>query len=1251
MFHSTFIRKVGKGLSVWAFLFLMAAQAFGQIGVTVTNPTNTTPNLLATYPNFTAAVADLNLVTAMSGPVTLTLAAGTSETAPIKGFNISTATAGVLNATNTLTIVKAAGAATVINAGVGTANGPAASPDGMLYLNGSDYVTIDGLTFTDGNSASATVAMEFGIAFFKRAAGDGCNNNTIQNCIFNMQRINNATSAGPMTDGSCAIQVLNSTAAAAITALTPTNGGTLATNGTNSNNRFYNNQINNGNAGIHLGGFAASAGVGPTPTPTTFLGDLNNDIGGTAAITGNTILNFGGGAATNPAVGIRANNQWSVNIRYNTINNNNGSGVSHATTLRGIFAQAGTSGNATISNNTITIIGGGTTTQVSAIENAIGSTAASNTVDINSNTITGNYNTATSGNLYVIYNTASAATVNINNNGISNMNYSAVALAGSGLVYPIFSSGAATTVNITGNTISNITRTGTTGGTTIGAYTSSGTNQNISNNNISTMSIDGSGTASTLYGIQTSTGTITCNGNTVHTLSCIKTTGTGVLYGIYNIAFPTVESYNNNTVHTLSHAGTGILYGIYAITVTGTRTMSGNTVHTLTTAGTTIAGLHNASSSPSVFQNRVYNIQSTNAGATTVSGILQGSLGTAGVANIYNNLIGDLKAPNASGADCIRGINITTATATASVNVYYNTVYLNASSVGANFGTSGIFHTISTTATTGTLTLRNNIIYNNSTPAGTGLTVAYRRSAGAANNLANYSSASNNNLFYAGTPGTSNLIYFDGTSSAQSIADYKTGSFTAGTISPRDGLSESESIAFQSTAGANANFLKYPTGVPMKAENGAANIATYTTDFAGTIRQGNAGYLGTGTAPDMGAWELEGIGGGCVLFPTATITPVGALNYCSPNGTPVAMTGAGSGGNGGPYTTTWSPTTQLWTNAGASVAYTALANVANVWATPASGTTYTLTVTDGAGCTSTATKTVNIIQGVTLPALTNSGPVCPGSTATLTSNASLSTTIAGYGFGTSSGAYTPISSGTVLIGNSASTFDDTQSGAVALPFTFNLAGINYTHFNACVNGWMRLGTNASVSSTNPTSMSSTLTNAIGNALNTQLLAPMWDDLYILGNSSDKVHYSVTGSSPNQVFTIEWFNVKRNLSGGVAQNFQIKLFENGNVVQFVYGACTTPSGTSASCGITDNVGGSGRFLSVNDFTLAATVSSTVASDAIVGTAALVGLTFTFTPAPPTLSYAWVASGPPADNSDFDDQTIAVPTVGPLGGVGS
>ncbi|MBK6363271.1 MAG: hypothetical protein IPF52_07110 [Saprospiraceae bacterium] len=333
------------------FVFL-TTYIHSQITITVTGNLNTTPNLLATYPNLTAALNDLNAVTVMTGPVILTCDAGTSETAPATGFTIGSASLNsVLSSTNTITINTTGGVVT-INANVGTATPASVAPDGILKLLGADYVEINGLTFTDGNVANPAT-MEYGLGLFKRAAGDGCNNNLIRNCTFNMQRINNASSSGPMFEGSVGILVINSTPTAATTSLTPTNGGTLATNGTNSENRFQLNTINGGNYGIGLSGFLATTGVGPTPVATTFLGDLNNQVGTTGR--GNTILNFGGGAATSPSAGIRANNQWGIAIVDNTIDNNNGGGVNHTTTLQGIFAQAGLSASATINNNTVTI--------------------------------------------------------------------------------------------------------------------------------------------------------------------------------------------------------------------------------------------------------------------------------------------------------------------------------------------------------------------------------------------------------------------------------------------------------------------------------------------------------------------------------------------------------------------------------------------------------------------------------------------------------------------------------------------------------------------------------------------------------------------------------------------------------------------------------------------------------------------------------------------------------------------------------
>jgi len=213
-------------------------------------------------------------------------------------------------------------------------------------------------------------------------------------------------------------------------------------------------------------------------------------------------------------------------------------------------------------------------------------------------------------------------------------------------------------------------------------------------------------------------------------------------------------------------------------------------------------------------------------------------------------------------AEAIRGISIANTGTTSATNVYYNTVYINATSSGTNFGSTGIYHAASATATTATLDLRNNIIANLSTPNGTGYTVAYRRSVGTAGTLSNYTTTSNNNLFYAGTPGTYRLIYSDGTSSAQTLALYKSGIFTAGTIAPRDQASVTENPPFLSVIGSSAGFLKINTTAATFIESGAVNIATFTTDFDGDIRAGNPGYPaqlnGYGTAPDIGADEFDG---------------------------------------------------------------------------------------------------------------------------------------------------------------------------------------------------------------------------------------------------------------------------------------------------------------------------------------------------------------------------------------------------------
>ncbi len=815
-------------LIIAVIALMVSSSTKAQIAVTVTGSGNTTPALQTSYTSLAAALTDVNLVTAMSGPVTLTCSAGASETAPATGLSIGSATLNsVLSSVNTITVVKAAGAATVLNAGTGTATPASAVLDGILRLDGADYVTIDGLTFTDGNSASATVAMEFGVGLFKKTAGDGCNNNTIQNCTFNMQRINNSAGTAPVFDGAVAILVINSTSAAATTALTPTNGGTLSTNGTNSGNKFYGNTINGGNIGIGLSGFAATAGVGPTPTATTFLGDLGNDIGGAgalAATTGNTILNFGGGAATNPAAGIRANNQWSLNISNNTVNNNNGTGVNHATTLRGIYGQAGTSANVTISYNTVTLKSAATTSSVSAIENAIGATAASNTVTITNNIIQNStYTTATTGTFSGILAAASATTQTINSNQVLNNAIGTSGVGSSCIFQGIYSSATNATTNMNSNTVS--------GNQVLNSF-------------------------GTLYGLRNSTATLNIDGNTVTTNGFPNSAGatSSTLYGIFDGSSPVIENYTNNNINNLTINGTStatghVIYGIYMNTAAGAKTVSGNNINTLTftsssTGASTVAGIRDAySTTANIFNNTIHTLSAT--GVTpTVAGLYLGST-TITTINAYNNLIANLSTPASTGHNLY---GIFCGSAGTALNLYYNTVYLNGSSTGTGFASSAVFMS----STTPTVTLQNNILVNLSTPTGTGITAALRRTSAT---VTAYGSTSNNNLFYAGTPSTVRLLYYDATNLDQTMATFKT------RVSPRESSSFSETVSstpgvfFQSltgpSTGTSSTFLHMVGGLTTQVESGGVPVSGITTDYDGNTRNASK--------PDVGADEFAGV--------------------------------------------------------------------------------------------------------------------------------------------------------------------------------------------------------------------------------------------------------------------------------------------------------------------------------------------------------------------------------------------------------
>lgn len=215
-----------------------------------------------------------------------------------------------------------------------------------------------------------------------------------------------------------------------------------------------------------------------------------------------------------------------------------------------------------------------------------------------------------------------------------------------------------------------------------------------------------------------------------------------------------------------------------------------------------------------------------------------------------------------------------------------------------------------------------------------------------------------------------------------------------------------------------------------------------------------------------------------------------------------------------------------------------------------------------------------------------------------------------YVFTVSLGTYDDISDDPGYTASTAA--GDNGSENIALPFTFKYDTVDYTTGLICTNGWLEMGQSYPTCFWN---------NNLAGTTVKPILAPLWDDLS--DDASSEIGYITLGSAPDRIFVVQWKGVMWPVSYDWArQNFQVRLHETTNVIEFVYGAMTNPpySSSSASIGINDATGGSGHFLSVTpaDGT-ADTVSSTTANNDIKSAAYLPsGKTYTFTPpvsAPP------------------------------------
>lgn len=275
--------------------------------------------------------------------------------------------------------------------------------------------------------------------------------------------------------------------------------------------------------------------------------------------------------------------------------------------------------------------------------------------------------------------------------------------------------------------------------------------------------------------------------------------------------------------------------------------------------------------------------------------------------------------------------------------------------------------------------------------------------------------------------------------------------------------------------------------------------------------------------------------------------------------------------------------------------------------------------------------------------------------------------VSGYTFGSSSGTFTPISGGTVLVNNAIT--DDAAYTNLPIGFSFNYAGTPFSNFSVSSNGDFAFG--STVTSTNYSGLNGTVNNLItgfggdgllgtrftgtrtsgsntltgvtqtngitvGSTFSTATGFPAGTTVVAVGASTvtmsanatssgttgytlsnGQIRYELLGISPNRTLVCQWSNTKAystTATNGGSWTFQIRLSETSNVIQIVYGPCAQYWSTTRQVGL--------RGATSTDFNLRTTTTNwasssagaSIASNLSISTTvqASNGLTYTWTP---------------------------------------
>lgn len=590
-------------------------------------------------------------------------------------------------------------------------------------------------------------------------------------------------------------------------------------------------------------------GIQQSGTVSSTLDISGNHLGDTSAVFGTyttaadntSVIGIATSTNTTPTNLIRLNNNDFRNVVFTAVSQ---------TTLTFLYNVAQAL-SMTMDGNTFTNLSLNTAAKsVSLLRNDV-SLPASSIYTISNNSVVGTFSKGTSGTVYAYFGgtptSSNSGQLNINNNNFSN-----ITIGGSTTAYGIYSLDNGYPVKtITSNTFSNWTI--GTGQAYIFNLNGFGSVSSVSNNIISNIS-----SQAVLYGMNIgSVATATKLDVAGNAITGLSSTG-GSIYGVATNCNASVVNIRNNTFtgYTASAVSTSAS-GVQVTGGTGTINVYENTFsnfnHAAVTSPSVSGILVSGGTAVNVYKNKITDLTMSGSGAN--GSVLGLSLIGGTTVTAYNNYIGSLTAPVSNSTNAINGIRCNTSV-TSTNNIYNNTIYLNATSTGTNLGVMGIYHRASSTATTGNLVLKNNIIINLSVPMGSGKAIGLYRSA---TNMENYSADSNNNIFYIGSPSTNRLMFQQGGTTAQTLAAMKT------VVTPRESNSFTENVAFASTTSSDTNYLRIADNSVTIADGNALPISVVTTDYDGNTR--------STTTPDIGADEFRG--------QTATVTSVSRNQYCS----------------------------------------------------------------------------------------------------------------------------------------------------------------------------------------------------------------------------------------------------------------------------------------------------------------------------------------------------------------------------------